>query len=104
MGIRSDEGLFSFAIGLVLWFVLPFVPTFLVASVVALAVLTLATGVGDFERAFTIGAWIGAAVGGYVTVVEAIDYAKRHWRDIVTGMLLLLGILVAFAFIGSVFG
>jgi hypothetical protein len=104
VGIRSDEGLFSFAIGLVLWFVLPLVPTFLIASIITLAVLTLATGVGDWERAFTIGAWIGAAVGGYITVVEAVDYAKRHWRDIVTGMLMLLALLLAFAFIGSVFG
>ena len=104
MGIRSDDGLFSFAIGLVLWFLLPFVPTFLVASVVVLFVLKLATGVGDLARAFTIGAWIGAAVGGYVTVREAIDYAKRHWRDIVSGMLLLVGTLVAFAFVGWLFG
>ena len=104
MGIRSDEGLFSFAIGLVLWFVLPFVPTFLVASIVAFAVLALATGVGDWGRAFTIGAWIGAAVGGYVTVVEAIEYAKRNWRDILIGMLMLTGTIAVFALVGWLFG
>jgi hypothetical protein len=103
MGIRSEDGLVSFAIGLVLFFILPFGATFLVSSIVVQTVLKLANGVGDWGRAFTIGAWIGVAVGGWYTTAEAVDYVKEFWPQILRGMLMLLGSLLAFLFFGWLF-